>query len=55
VLLTADGKTIPVQATRWLRGRHGLRLRESARLLNNHIVPTWRAARPGDGDPSSDE
>jgi len=51
VVLTRDGKTIPVQKTQWLSGWHGLPLRASARLLNNHILPTWRAARPGDGEP----
>jgi hypothetical protein len=51
VLLTRDGKTIPVQTIQWPSGRHGLPLRASARLLNNHILPTWRAARPGDGEP----
>lgn len=51
VLLTRDGKTIPVQTAQWLHGWHGLPLRESARLLNNHLLPTWRAARPGDGEP----
>ena len=51
VLLTRGGKTIPVQTTQWLRRGRGLPLRASARLLNNHILPTWRAARPGDGEP----
>jgi hypothetical protein len=51
VLLTRDGKTISVQTTQWLSGGHGLPLRSSARQLNNHILPTWRAARPGDGEP----
>lgn len=51
VLLTRDRKTIPVQTTQWLSGWHGLPLGASARLLNNHILPTWRAARPGDGEP----
>jgi hypothetical protein len=48
VLLTRDGTAIPVQTIQWLRGWHGLPLRASAQLLNNHLVPTWRAARPGD-------
>ncbi len=51
VLLTRDGKTIPVQ--KWLGAWHGLPRRASARLLNNHILPTWRGATPGDGEPPS--
>jgi hypothetical protein len=56
VLLTRDGKTIPVRskapegAEGW-SGSDELPLRASARELNNHIMPSWRAARPGDGEP----
>jgi hypothetical protein len=52
VLLTRDQQMIPVQAAavQWLSGRRGLRLRALAQQLNNHISPTWRTARPADGD-----
>jgi hypothetical protein len=51
VLLTRDGKTIRVQTIQWSSGWHGLPAKTSARQLNNHILPTWRAARPSDGEP----
>jgi hypothetical protein len=43
ILLTRDGKRIPVQAVaiKWLSGRHGLPLRTHAQQLNNHILPEW--------------
>jgi hypothetical protein len=52
VLVTSDGKTIPVQAKaiQWLSGLQGVPVRARARELNNHILPTWRAARPSDGE-----
>lgn len=52
VLLTRDGKTIPVQAraTQWLSGWHGLPLRACAQQLNNHLFPTLRAAKSRDGE-----
>jgi hypothetical protein len=53
VLLTRDGKTIPVRTKapqEWSESDE-LPLRASARQLNNHIMPSWRAARPGDGEP----
>jgi hypothetical protein len=52
VLLTRDGKMIPVQAVaiQWLSGRHGLSLRTHAQQLNNHLLPTWRTARPANGE-----
>jgi hypothetical protein len=52
MLLTRDRKMVPVQAvaSQWLSGRHGLPLRARAQQLNNHILPTWRTARPADGE-----
>ena len=52
VLLTRDRQMVLVQAAaiQWLSGRRGLRLRALAQQLNNHISPTWRTARPADGE-----
>jgi hypothetical protein len=44
VLLTRDGTKIPVLTGWWPSGRNGLPLRVRALQLNNHILPTWRAA-----------
>jgi hypothetical protein len=48
VLLTREGTTIPVQKTQWSNGWRGLPLRSTARLLNNHIMPTWRSGPDDD-------
>lgn len=44
VLLTRDGKMLPVQAVaiQWWSVRHRLSLQSHAQQLNNHIMPTWR-------------
>ncbi|MGH9235262.1 MAG: hypothetical protein ACRD0R_18205 [Acidimicrobiales bacterium] len=52
-VLTRDGKKLLISGllSALLSAWHGLPLRARAQQLNNHILPTWRAARPSDSDP----
>jgi hypothetical protein len=52
-VLTRDGQKLLVSGllSAMLSGWHGLPLRSRAQQLNNHVLPTWRAARSSDSDP----
>jgi hypothetical protein len=51
VLITRDGKTIPVQTRviQWLRSWRGLSPAARAQQLNNLVAEKRREARPSDG------